>query len=107
MPIVDASDLRDSAAAQLLHRLVCALVDHTADVSVLTQVQDDGATLVIHAHPQDVGKVIGNQGRTAKSLRTIMSGIGRKTGRRFTIVIGEGEGGATHARPASPENFPL
>jgi predicted RNA-binding protein YlqC (UPF0109 family) len=62
--------------------------------------------LTIRANPLDVGKVIGNQGRTAKSLRTIMSGIGRKQGRRFTIVIDEGDGERTRDGLGPVENIP-
>jgi predicted RNA-binding protein YlqC (UPF0109 family) len=98
MRIADAPNTADVFATQLLLKMVCLLVDHPNDVEILTQAADGGATLVIRAHPQDMGKVIGSQGRTAKSLRTIMSGIGRKLGQRFTIVIDEDEGESTRAQ---------
>jgi predicted RNA-binding protein YlqC (UPF0109 family) len=105
MPI--ASDPNDVPVSQLLQRVVCTMVDHPAEVTIQVETEADGATLTIHAHPHDVGKVIGNQGRTAKSLRTIMSGIGRKMGRRFTIVIGEGESEPTRARSDIAEKLPV
>lgn len=48
------------------------LVDHPEDVSV-TPVEDGrNLTLELRTHPEDVGKVIGKRGRTAKALRTLI-----------------------------------
>jgi predicted RNA-binding protein YlqC (UPF0109 family) len=104
MPI--ASDPNDVPVSQLLQRVVCTMVDHPEEVTIQVEAEADGATLTIHANPEDVGKVIGSQGRTAKSLRTIVSGIGRKLGRRFTIVIDEGEDERAHAGQVSREKMP-
>jgi uncharacterized protein len=106
MSIVDVSDFKEVQVSQLLQRMVCIVVDHPAEVMIQVEAEADGATLVIQVHPDDVGKVIGSQGRTAKSLRTIMSGIGRKLGRRFTIVIDEGKDEGTRARLDARENIP-
>jgi uncharacterized protein len=106
MRIVDVSDPLDATATQLLQRMVCALVDHPGEVAIQTEAGADGITLTIRANPNDVGKVIGNQGRTAKSLRTIMSGIGRKQARRFTIVIDEGDAERKRVGLDSLENIP-
>ena len=43
----------------------------------------------ILAHSEDTGKLIGKQGRTAKSLRTILSAIGMKLHRRYTVILEE------------------
>jgi hypothetical protein len=104
--MVNASDPRDASVHQLLHRLVCVLVDHPDDVAIRAEPGPEGATFLISTHLEDVGKVIGSQGRTAGSLRTIISGIGRKLGRRFTIVIQESDWQPTPLELGSRENLP-
>jgi hypothetical protein len=90
MQNMEASDPRDTAVYQLLLRMTYALVDHPGAVAIRTEAGDEGATFIIRAHPDDVGKIIGAQGRNARALRTIVSAIGRKQQRRFNLVIDEG-----------------
>jgi hypothetical protein len=78
--------------------MTCALVDHSSEVTIQTEAADEGATFIIRAHPEDVGKIIGAQGRNARALRTLVSAIGRKQQRRFNLVIDEG---GTGNRPSS------
>jgi uncharacterized protein len=91
MPIVNANDPIDASVHQLLFKIICALVDHPGDVAIQAEPGVEGATFLIAAHAEDVGKIIGSQGRTAQSVRTIISGIGRKLGRRFTVVVRESD----------------
>ncbi|MBW3578697.1 MAG: KH domain-containing protein [Actinobacteria bacterium] len=61
------------SAERLLQFVAEQLVDHPDDVSV-TPVEDGrgrNVTLELRVHPDDVGKVIGKRGRTAKALRTV------------------------------------
>jgi predicted RNA-binding protein YlqC (UPF0109 family) len=104
MPIESASDPRDVSAHQLLYRIVCALVDHCDEVSITAEPGIDGATFLIGAHAEDVGKIIGSQGRTAQSVRTVISGMGRKLGRRFTVVVREGDGRPARVEMSAREN---
>ena len=66
-----------------------ALVDHPDDVKVET-VDGPQATIVeLRVHPEDLGKVIGRQGRTAKAMRTLLGASGMKVHKRFTLEIVE------------------
>jgi predicted RNA-binding protein YlqC (UPF0109 family) len=48
---------------------------------------DDGTALKLRVSPQDVGKVIGKQGRTARSMRTILGAVSMKLHHRYTLDI--------------------
>ncbi len=74
---------------ELLERLARGLVDDTASVSVQEVENEDGIELELRVAPDDLGKVIGRQGRTARSLRTILAAAGAKRGRRVVVEIVE------------------
>lgn len=64
-----------------------ALVDIPEEVSV-REVQGEQVTILeLKVAPSDLGKVIGKQGRTARSVRTILGAAGMKLNRRFTLEI--------------------
>ena len=71
--------------ADALEHLVRGIVDNPDDVRVQLVTTRRGRTLEVHVHPDDLGKVIGRGGRTATSLRTVMSGIGGR-GVRVDVV---------------------
>ncbi|MGD0799499.1 MAG: KH domain-containing protein [Acidobacteriaceae bacterium] len=107
MQIANALDARDASGHQLLYRIVCVLVDHPSEVAILAEAGIDGATLLVTTHPEDVGKVIGSQGRTARALRAIMGGVGKKLGRRFTVLIQESDRRPEQVAASSRENLSL
>jgi predicted RNA-binding protein YlqC (UPF0109 family) len=75
--------------SELIAELARALVDKPEEVSVET-IQDGDATLLrLHVAQSDVGKVIGKQGRTARSIRTVLSAASMKLKRRFSLDIVE------------------
>lgn len=74
---------------ELLERLARGLVDDPASVSVREVDADEGVALELRVAPDDLGKVIGRQGRTARSLRTILAAAGAKRGRRVVVEIVE------------------
>jgi predicted RNA-binding protein YlqC (UPF0109 family) len=62
-------------------------VDHPDEVKVAT-IEGPQATVVeLRVHPEDLGKVIGRQGRTAKAMRTLLGASGVKLHKRFTLEI--------------------
>ena len=61
---------------EALEHLVRGIVDNPDDVSVRARNLRRGRTLEVHVHPDDIGKVIGRNGRTAKALRTVITAIG-------------------------------
>lgn len=72
---------------ELLEILAKALVDHPDQVSV-TEVQGErSAILELRVAKEDVGKVIGKQGRIAESLRIIVKSAAVKEGRRVVVEI--------------------
>ncbi|WP_455428555.1 RNA-binding protein [Klenkia terrae] len=61
---------------EALEHLVKGIVDNPDDVAVDLIDGRRGKTLEVRVHPEDLGKVIGRGGRTAKALRQVMTGVG-------------------------------
>lgn len=58
--------------AQLVRSIVVPLIDFPDELTINSQVPDDGHLRVeVHVHEEDAGKVIGRQGRVVKSIRTL------------------------------------
>ena len=58
-----------------LEHLVKGIVEHPKDVDVRDRELRRGRVLQVRVHPDDMGKVIGRSGRTAKALRTVLGGL--------------------------------
>jgi predicted RNA-binding protein YlqC (UPF0109 family) len=71
----------------LVEAIAKALVDHPEDVQVNAVNGEQVTVLELRVHPEDLGKVIGRQGRTAKSIRTLLGAAGMKLKKRFTLEI--------------------
>lgn len=74
---------------ELVEVIARALVDHPDDVKVETVDGPQATILELRVHPEDLGKVIGRQGRTAKAMRTLLGASGMKVHKRFTLEIVE------------------
>jgi predicted RNA-binding protein YlqC (UPF0109 family) len=61
---------------QALDHLVRGIVEHPDDVEVALRSGRRGRTLEVRVHPDDLGRVIGRQGRTAKALRQVVTAVG-------------------------------
>jgi predicted RNA-binding protein YlqC (UPF0109 family) len=72
---------------QLIEDIAKALVDIPEEVSVNEVAGEQVTVLELKVAPSDLGKVIGKQGRTARSIRTILGAAGMKLNRRFTLEI--------------------
>jgi predicted RNA-binding protein YlqC (UPF0109 family) len=71
----------------LVTEIAKALVDIPDEVTV-REVQGEQVTVLeLRVAPSDLGKVIGKQGRTARSIRTLLGAAGMKLNRRFTLEI--------------------
>jgi len=75
--------------AELLAYLARELVDHPDEVRVETEERDGALVLVLHVAADDVGKVIGRQGRIARALRTLVRASAHGSGRRVLLEIAE------------------
>ena len=64
------------------------LVDHPDDVAITTTEEEDGTiVLELRVHPDDMGKVIGKRGRTAKAIRTMVKAAATREGVNASVEI--------------------
>ena len=71
---------------ELLTYIARNLVDHPDAVSV-TEIEGEETTLELRVAPEDMGKVIGRQGRIAKEIRTIIKSVAQRKGQRVNVEI--------------------
>jgi predicted RNA-binding protein YlqC (UPF0109 family) len=72
---------------ELVEYLAKGLVDKPDEVRVERVERDGAVVLELHVAPDDVGKVIGRQGRTARALRTIVRASGARSNERALLEI--------------------
>lgn len=72
---------------ELVEDIAKALVDEPEQVAVREVAGQQVTVLELKVAPDDLGKVIGKQGRTARSIRTLLGAAGMKLNRRFTLEI--------------------
>lgn len=82
---------------EFLEHVVRALVDNSDAVKVTRKVDEMGVLLSVKVDKEDVGKLIGRQGNTAKAIRTLLRVVGLKNRARVNLKIEEPEG-STHVR---------
>jgi uncharacterized protein len=82
----------------LVTEIACALVDDPGSVSVEAIADGESTVIRLRVAQSDVGKVIGKQGRTARSMRTILSAASMKLKHRFSLDIVE------HGDPSAPSH---
>jgi predicted RNA-binding protein YlqC (UPF0109 family) len=86
--LVRRSDTEAGAQMKdLVEEIAKALVDHPEGVRVDAVEGSQVTVLELRVHPEDLGKVIGRQGRTAKAIRTLLGAAGMKLRKRFTLEI--------------------
>lgn len=71
----------------LVRYIAQALVDHPEDVNVTRVEKDDEVTIELRVHADDVGKVIGKQGRIAKSIRTVVKAAAVKENKQIKYSV--------------------
>jgi len=72
---------------ELVKVIAMALVDHPDEVTV-TETEENGETiLLLHVAESDMGKVIGKQGRIAKSIRTVVKAAATRDDNKVTVEI--------------------
>jgi predicted RNA-binding protein YlqC (UPF0109 family) len=79
------------AVDELVREIARALVDAPDAVQVEADSREESTVLRLRVAPEDVGKVIGKQGRTARSVRTILGAVSMKLHHRYTLDILEEE----------------
>jgi len=71
----------------LIYNMVCGIVDNKDGVVIHHSSDDKGHMFQVEVSPNDIGKVIGKQGRIASALRTIAKACGAKNGARVMINV--------------------
>ncbi|MFM2415071.1 MAG: hypothetical protein RI911_764 [Candidatus Parcubacteria bacterium] len=84
-----------------LDYVIKALVDHPESVVITRTVDQMGVLLTLTVHKDDMGKVIGRDGATAKAVRTLLRVAGMKNDARVNLKINEPEG-SDHVRAERP-----
>lgn len=70
---------------KMLKTIIEHLVVNTDEVSIESNENSDRLLLIVKVNKNDMGRVIGKQGRTANSIRTLMKSIGSKEGKRIFV----------------------
>ena len=84
---------------EFLEYVVKSLVDNPDAVKTARKVDEMGVLLSVQTDKEDVGKLIGRQGNTAKALRTLLRVVGMKNHARVNLKIEEPEGSTHTPRP--------
>lgn len=100
------------ADQEFVETVVKAIVDNPGDVKTNRTVDEMGVLIELTVNPEDMGKIIGKEGRTAKSIRTLLRVLGAKNNARVNLKIVEPEGGkesraAAEEAPVAEEEKPL
>ena len=86
---------------QFLDFVVKALVDHPQDVKIVRTVDEMGVLMTLDVNAEDMGKIIGREGNTAKAIRTLLRVVGMKNNARVNLKINEPAGGMRDAEKVS------
>ncbi|MCI5108524.1 MAG: KH domain-containing protein [Candidatus Pacebacteria bacterium] len=86
---------------EFLEFVVKTLVDNPDSVKVNRNVDEMGVLLTLDVHPEDMGKIIGRSGNTAKAIRTLLRVVGMKNNARVNLKINEPEGSTRRAPEAA------
>jgi uncharacterized protein len=96
---------KGAAVKELVEEIVKALVTKPEDVVVHERdlAGDQGTALELRVAPEDLGRVIGKQGRTARSIRSVVTAAASKTNVRYTVDIAEPPRAAAPATETAAE----
>jgi predicted RNA-binding protein YlqC (UPF0109 family) len=72
---------------ELIEFLAKSLVDEPDEVLIRTRNRDQATVIELMVAPNDLGKVIGRQGRTARAMRALLAAAGQKSRRRYILDI--------------------
>ena len=88
---------------EFVEYVVRAIVGHPDDVKTERTVDEMGVLITLHINPEDMGYVIGRQGQTARSIRTLLKIVGAKNNARVNLKIHEPEGSRGPRQPRSDD----
>lgn len=88
---------------EFLEYIVGAIVDNPSDVKINRTVDERGVLLELTVNPEDMGKIIGKAGATAKAIRTLLRVMGAKHDARYNLKIIEPGGEMTEASASNTQ----
>ena len=89
----DTKDVSQGPDLDFVVYIVKQIVEHPEAVEATRSVDEMGVLITLKVHKDDMGKIIGKSGQTAKSLRVLLRVIGSKNNARVNLKIVEPEGG--------------
>ncbi len=72
---------------ELVKTIACALVDHPEQVELRQIEEPNGTVIELRVAPEDMGKVIGKQGRIAKAIRSVVKAANARSGKNIMVEI--------------------
>lgn len=85
---------------EFVEYVVRAIVEKPESVKVERKIDELGVLIELTVDPEDMGKIIGKDGRTAKAVRTLLRVLGAQNNARVNLKIIEPEGGTGGVKPA-------
>lgn len=98
---------RQSHDVEFVEYVVKSIVDHPDDVKLDRTIDEMGVLITLTVNPEDMGQIIGRQGATAKSIRTLLRVIGARNNARVNLKINEPEGSTRGVRPEAAAGMPV
>ena len=99
--VIENKKMAKERDEEFLELVVTSLVDNPDDVKITRTVDEMGVLLTLDINSEDMGKIIGRSGNTAKAIRTLLRVVGLRNNARINLKINEPEGGR---RPAPSED---
>src|SRR5882724_10415144 len=90
---------------EFLEFVVKGLVEHPEEVKINRVVDEMGVLLTLDLNAEDMGKVIGRSGNTAKAIRTLLRVVGMKHNARVNLKINEPAGGRIDSGGSAAQNW--
>ncbi len=90
---------------KFLEFVVKALVENPESVKIVRTVDEMGVLMTLDVHKDDMGKVIGREGNTAKAIRTLLRVVGMKNNSRVNLKINEPAGGENEVRISATKSL--
>ncbi len=87
--VQDELTIGQEQVVELLSYITVNLVEHSEDVTIDILRQGDRDVFRVKVHPEDLGRVIGKGGQTARAMRTLLQAVGAKTDQRLGLEIVE------------------
>lgn len=90
---------------KFLDFVVKSLVENPKDVKITRTVDEMGVLMTLDVHKDDMGKIIGREGNTAKAIRTLLRVVGMKNNARVNLKINEPAGSLVEAKTSATKSL--